>query len=294
MPTFDKAKINIGLQPNQTKLDLSHDHVTSTNFMDLQPIMYRHMMPKERLVVNANAFARLAPLSVPTYGRCRLNLRAFFVPFRTVMPYFNEFVVDTVSASFNSLSAPNSGIVTGTPIFSISSLWECFTTKVIVIGGDSFSLMTQQGASATHYDFMNGTTYWLLTPQGRKFYKVLRSLGYVLFPPNGKASYVYSALGLLSYLRVYFDWYSASAYLDTNSYQLFSSWFNYHGLTPLELDSVALSKIAQFVYRVCYDGDYFTSAWDNPVAPNFSFLVRLLFLILLIMLLLMVLIMVRL
>lgn len=268
MPTFDKAKVNTGLQPNQTKLDLSHDHVTSTNFMDLQPVMYRHMMPREKLVVNASAFARLAPLSVPTYGRCRLNLRAFFVPFRTVMPYFNEFVVDTVSASFGTVNSPNSGIVTGTPVFSINALWTCFTTMVIHIGGDAYALMTQAGASANHYDFVSGSTYWLLTPQGRKFYKVLRSLGYVLFPPVGKSNYTYSALALLSYLRVYFDWYSASAYLDTNTYQLFASWFNYHGLEPLELDASALSKIARFVYRVCYDGDYFTSAWDNPVAPN--------------------------
>lgn len=267
MPTFDKAKINIGLQPNQTKLDLSHDHITSSNFMDLQPVMYRHMMPKERLVVNANAFARLAPLSVPTYGRCRLNLRAFFVPFRTVMPYFTDFLVDTVSAEYVHPINPNSGIVTGTPVFSMNALWLCFTTKTIYIGGVGYPLAVNTG-TATHYDFHDGAYYWLLTPQGRKFYKVIRSLGYVLFPPKKSTNYSYSALALLSYLRVYFDWYSASAYLDTNTYQIFASWFNYHGLSPLVLTESELSVIAQFVYRVCYDGDYFTSAWDNPVAPN--------------------------
>lgn len=267
MPTFDKSKINTGLQKSRVKLDLSHDHITTSNFMDLQPVMYRHMMPNEKIVVNARAFARLAPMQVPTYGRCRMNLRAFFVPFRTVMPKFTEYMVDTVSSSFNSLTTPNTGLVTTTPTFSSTELWKCFTTGVIYIGGQSYQLTNTNG-TATHYDFRENNNYFLLTPIGRKFYKVIRSLGYSVIPDT-KTSLVYSALALLSYLRVYFDWYSASAYMDTNTYQLFASWFEYDNpTTPLQLDYLALSKIATFVYRVCYDGDYFTAAWDNPVAPN--------------------------
>lgn len=273
MPTFDKARVPVALE-HHSKLDLSHDHITTTNFMDLQPVMYRHMIPSEKLSVNCQAFARLAPMAVPTYGRCRLNLRAFFVPFRTVMPNFTEFVEDTVSSSFGGLDKPNTGIVTKTPFFTNNDLLGCFINGTIVIGGSTIRLSSEvsnYNPNTDVYDFClnsGNPTYYKFTYIGRKFYKILRSLGYSMIPNTADQS-EYSALALLAYLRVYFDWYSLSAYMDTASYQMFQSWFTYnHPTIPLQLDNIALQNIARFVWRVCYDGDYFTAAWDSPVAPN--------------------------
>lgn len=121
MPTLDKAKVTASIDKH-AKLDLSHCHLTTSNFMDMQPVMYRHMIPSEKIKVQAHAFARLAPLAVPTYGRCRLNMRAFFVPFRTVMPQFNDFIVDTVSQQYSNLYVPTTGIVASTPVFSNGAL----------------------------------------------------------------------------------------------------------------------------------------------------------------------------
>ena len=36
------------------------------------------------------------------------------------------------------------------------------------------------------------------------------------------------------------------------------------------LDSVALARIFRTLYRLPYGSDYFTSAWDNPVSPNYG------------------------
>lgn len=265
MPILDKAKVAVGLH-SKSKLDLSHTHITTSNFMDMQPVAYRHMIPQESYKVNVQAFARLAPLSVPTYGRCRLNLRAFFVPFRTVMPKFNDFITDTVSSQYSTASSPNVGIIRSTPTISNSELLKLFSNTVIVIGGQSYSL-TSAGTAAS-YDYYDGTTYKKFTLMGRRFFKILRSLGYNIIPnPNDQT--VYSALALLAYLRVFYDWYAVSAYMDTNTYQLFSSWFQYDNpSTPLDLKSTQLAAVASFLMRVAYDGDYFTAAWDSPVSPN--------------------------
>lgn len=264
MPILDKARIKSGVEA-VSKLDLSHEHITTTNFMDLQPVMYRHMIPGEKIVVNAKAFARLAPMAVPTYGRCRLNLRCFFVPFRTVFKHFTDFIEDTVSQKYSSTQGSINGIVTSTPILPNSALFDLFTNAVY---------STSTGASSSHYDFVldNGGTpiYYLFTPFGRQTYKILRSLGYeVIWNKNDGT--VYSALALLSFLRVYCDWYSLSAYLNQQDYQLFMSYFAYDTIsTPLTFDFYGLNELFQLIHRVNYEGDYFISAWDNPVAPNNS------------------------
>ena len=263
MPILDKARVAVGLH-GKTKLDLSHPHITTTNFMDLQPICYRHMIPSEKVVCSASAFARLAPMAVPTYGRCRLNMRAFFVPFRTVMPNFTDFIVDTVSQQFNKLDTASTGIVTSTPLISNNGLVAFFTNQ-----------RNSSVSTAASYDFSlynsgtSTTTYYKFTAAGRRAYKILRSLGYGVVWEQAVTSVNYSALALLAYLRVYVDWYSLSAYMDTQSYQVFLSWFKYHDPTqPLILDYQALITVFDYLERVCYDGDYFTSAWDNPVSPN--------------------------
>lgn len=268
MSILDKAKVAIGLN-HKSRLDLTHAHITTSNFMDMQPVTYRHMIPQEKYTCNVHAFARLASLTVPTYGRARLNLRAFFVPFRTVMPKFNDFITDTVSASYGTNNSARVGIVQQTPYFTNDDLVRTFNNGAVVVGGQSYPLTTV--GTATSYDFQfTANTYDKLTPMGRRFWKILRSLGYHLIPSD-KDTTPFSALALLAYLRVYFDWYSVSAYMDTASYQLFQSWFTYDNpSTPLRLNDTELLKIAAFLMKVSYDGDYFTAAWDNPVAPNSS------------------------
>lgn len=265
MPKFDKTKVAVGLN-SHSHLDLSHDHITSSNFMDLQPVCYRHMIPNEKLSVQANAFARLAPLAVPTYGRARLNMRAFFVPFRTVMPRFTEFITDTVASKFVSNTSPSVGIVASTPIIQASTIVSAFNNGVIVYENGTYPL-TEAGTSST-YDYVSGGNYYRFTVMGRRLYKVLLSLGYEIIPAK-KSDIIFSALGLLCYLRIFFDWYSVSQYMDTSTYQRFASWFTYDDPNSrFEMSSSDLIALASYVLRVAYDGDYFTSAWDNPVAPN--------------------------
>ena len=89
---------------NRSKLDVSQTHITTGEFMQCQVAAYRHMLPKEHLKGSVFVNARLAPLAVPTYGRCRINVRNFFVPFRQVFPNVNEFLTNSIANNFDDSS----------------------------------------------------------------------------------------------------------------------------------------------------------------------------------------------
>ena len=85
---------------SKTKLDLSCDHVTTMQFMKMQPVYYRHMLKGEHINFNVLANIRPAPMAVPSYGRIRCNLRGFFVPYRLVFPKWSDFV--SASSTYSS------------------------------------------------------------------------------------------------------------------------------------------------------------------------------------------------
>lgn len=256
MPILDKAKVAVGLQ-GKSKFDLSCDHITSANFMQLQPVYYRHMIPGEKLSVNAAAFTRLMPMAVPTFGRIRLNMRAFFVPFRTVFQNFTDMITDTIS---NQYSASN--IVNSTPIISNSNLCQYFIQYGLE-GVDENAVYDVEMRNAS-----GQSNFYCFNLEGRRMYKILRSLGYAV-NWNTADTTSYSALALFCYLRVYFDWYSVSAYADSNMYNYVERILKYITTsTPYYVLTTDLHNIYLFSSMVSFDGDYFTAAWDSPVAPN--------------------------
>ena len=122
-----------------------------------------------------------------------------------------------------------------------------------------------------HYKFdyeFNGSLY-RFTNQGRRFYSLLCSLGYRVDFTNSAGAWTntqkLSAGKLLAWTKVMLDWYEPSQYALTSSLAtLFSGVLPSSGRHIDSNDLVSISSL-QFV---CYDRDYFTSAWNNPSAPN--------------------------
>ena len=113
---FSKTKV-ASAAVNHSKLDLSSTHILTGSFLNLPAVYYRHMIPGEHIRGVGNMLSRLAPVAVPTYGRCRVNLRAFFVPFRCVFPNFNEFIVDTIANNVSTSSLVSSSPTIDNSIF---------------------------------------------------------------------------------------------------------------------------------------------------------------------------------
>ena len=264
MSVLSKQKVSVA-SVNRSKLDLSSTHIGTDNFMQCRPKYYLHMVPRQSIKGSAVFKSFMTPLINPCLGRARVNLRYFFVPYRVVFPNAVEFFVDTIASN-----SGYSSLVSASPTVSNSVLLDTILTGTI--GSDPLtSEVTDSSAiSDGAYDFKFLTKYYKYNYVGRCFYNLLRSLGYDIILDD-KNDQSYSALALLCYAKAYLDWYTNSQYLDSNEYLALERLFKYNDPRySLALTKQNLLDLFNYTQFVTYDGsnEYFTNAWDNPVAPN--------------------------
>lgn len=248
-------------------LDLSCQHITTGNFMEFNVAKCMPLVPRQTIDIDKTTFTRLEPLSVPTFGNADIHDRAFFVPFRTIMRGWNEFITDTP-------------YIDGTGSNVIINNAHMIKNRVIcqALRQQFFSEQVSNPDEDNKYDFISrhsgSTTYWRFTPAGKHIYKLLCSLGYRIYLPDNAPDMEHSALPLLAALRVYYDWYYPSAYVDDERAQSLQRWFSYDMYIAQPFSEAFTSsdcfQLFREINRVAYDSDYFVSAWDNPVAPNDS------------------------
>lgn len=165
---LDKIKLNTAID-ERTKMDLSSVHISSADFMQFNVAYSKEMVPRESIDINMEVFTRMEPLVVPTFGRADIHNRAFFVPFRTVFPFWNEFITDTPVVTSEGVSAK----INQVPVFDPMVFWSW------LIKGDSDS----SGAVDTSY----WTKYYNTSPSSRP-----RTLDeWVTSPDYGEGSYDY-------------------------------------------------------------------------------------------------------
>lgn len=256
MAQLNKVSIPVAAA-KKCKLDLSCDHTTTMSFMQMQPVYYRHMLKGEHLNFDCLATIRCAPMPVPTFGRMRLNLRGFAIPYRLAFPQWHSFYDDVIGSNMT-----NSDLVDSPPFFQSDALNDMFFTG-------TFAPFLSVAGTSLDYEFKIGANYYKLTYLGRRYLKVLESLGYKVIP-SAKYAFKYNALALLSYAKIYVDWYSNAQYLNSSDVLWVQRLLAYNDPTnPKELDGDDIFYILRLTNFVVYDDNgYFTSAWDNPVAPN--------------------------
>lgn len=254
---LDKIKVNTAVK-DHVKLDLSSDHISTANFMQFNVAWSKEMVPGEKISVNMETFTRLQPMPVPTFGRARINNRAFFVPFRTIFPGWNDFITDTKHTFANGTSA----VINYAPRVSSNAIYRFLFS----------SLYTEEVTESVAYDYKvsagASVRYIKMNADGRRFIKILQSLGYGIPVDLLENDVYFSALPLLAVGKVYYDWYYPSAYVDSVEAVNLSSLFSSDTTADLVLDSSNISDILTVIKTVCYDSDYFVSAWQNPSAPN--------------------------
>lgn len=259
-------KVNIPVAAGgKTEMDLSCNHQTSMNFLLAQPVYYRHIPRGEHFTDETIGVIRPVSMYVPTFGRVRNNLRAFFVPYRLVFPQYDAMRADVIGNNYQ-----NSAIPLQSPRIDNATFIDYFINTVVAGVGP---LVTDLGTTtpSTPYDFFYNSHYYNYTSAGRRRLKLLRCLGYE--PIYSKeASLYFDVLSLLCYAQVYLDWYANSQYLDSNSVLELKRILSYNDpTTPLTLTTSQLNTLVNLVFAVVYDSDeYFNAAWDIPVAPTLS------------------------
>lgn len=272
-------------QKSDNKFNLTCDHITTTDFFKIQPVYFKEMVPGEKIQIHQSTFTRLSPLVNPMYGRCKIVNRAFFVPMRTIWQYWNEFITDTpvYAGGSNQILSEVLPLYSGTifnifkdSYFSLSANSSSYDFKIVSSYRDSSA-----GQTST-MDF-----YYKFTAAGRKLWTILCSLGYrhtlgscgawagsdydgvEYLDPRWDSDYwsiKFSALPLLAYLKIYYDWYRNMGYATAGLATLLGK-----ALSAVSYSAVSASDwitALKEVVNAQYDKDYFTSAWDTPVSPN--------------------------
>lgn len=270
---MDKIQVNDAIT-DSTKLDLGHTHITTANWMQLNPIYVREMVAGESINCNVETFTRMNPLPVPTFGRGNIKISKFFVPFRTIFRGWNDFITDVYHiTSVNG----NNGLIQKVPTVANNEFVKAFLFTTVQVGDADPIYLTDEGTSAD-YDFIydDGTDleYYKFSSYGRQAIKVIESLGYKI-NWNLQDRTLYSALPLLAFGKVYMDYYYPSQYTNSAIYAAVSGLFNYDGsaVVDFSLTNTQIIDLLSMCIYVCYDSDYFVSAFDTPVGPsvgNFS------------------------
>lgn len=234
-------------QKQKNKFDLSCDHITTSDFMRVAPVYFKPIVPGESWSCNMQTFTRLSPLVNPMYGRCRIVNRAFFVPMRVIMRHWNEFITD-VPVDNTFIQVP----------------------KIYIREFANALYEMSYSTTSSSYDFKVGSTNYCLSPEGRRVWTILQSLGYrfsIGFYVNNATNNDYvSALPLLAYVKIYKDWYKSQQYTSIDE-EIPDSLFDVSVLSSVPFIN-GVSGLLSAISTAVYDQDYFTAAWDRPVTPN--------------------------
>ena len=293
---LDKLQVNSAIT-KKTKLDLSHQHITTSDFMQLCPVMTYEMSPTQKISGSFEAFARLNPLPVPTFGRANIHFNKFFVPYRTLMGAnaWDDFITDSVHVLSNGTGI--SSISSSVPVISNKTFVDSFTqyhnygvvnindattieTAMLSKVAWVYEIAAGQVTPGVAYDFglrtdsvTDPVRYFRFTIKGRLIFKIIESLGYKIvwyqLKDNDPNDFTLSALPLLAIARIYADWYYPSAYHDMAGYDRLVRMLKRDDSNSVySLSRSNLEDIFDWCCYVQYDSDLFTACFDNPVGPN--------------------------
>lgn len=283
---FDKIFLKSAAQSGRNKFDLSCHTITTQDFFKPKPVYVREMIPDETINIKASLFTRLDPLQHPFYGNVVIKNRAFFVPYRTVMEGFTEFI--TKKPYFVShtdgqriISSPSYFTNNDLVFFFVRYGYEYHTNDgidgtlsippLVVAHSGSGSPDIKTKAYFVHDNYTGSSYEFDFTPEGKLYYDILLSLGYVIDfnpslttdPSTGQLrDTTFSALPLLSIGRLWYDWIATTQYANLDN--LRDLWV---GATRHLGDSEIASILHLFI-QIPRESDYFSSSWDKPVGPN--------------------------
>lgn len=249
------AKISIKIaSKGNTNFDLSSNHLTTTDFGQLQVSHFLPVVPNDKIQCNLGSEARFAPMVVPTFMDCKLVTRAFYVPMSAIYKNFEYFYTDRQDASvYKDLPyILNSDFVA----FFLNSSYD----YVRIVPSDFES------------DFTIGSYSYVFTERGRLALKLFQSLGYS-FNWTSSDQTPMSLLPLLAFMRVCYDYIYPSQYLDglgLTKYFMISSQADMAAVlgSSALINSFLASCVA--LLHLPFSQDYFTAAWRNLNAPGTS------------------------
>ena len=260
------SKQKVGVAANKVHRFPFHQmHLTTQNFMQFD-IACAKELPKSNLKHNMQTFVRCMPMKKPVMGSVQFHTSSYFVPFRTVWEPFSDFVTDT---PHNQPSG--TAIINRVPLIASNDIVELFEdSKYSTTVGTSGDYNNADFIAIDKTDPNGNEVPYYLTPFGRHSLKLLNQLGYRPYfrdyVPDALSSKTFSALPLLCAAKVYQDYFFPNQYAHYGAYAYLDGLFQRQ--VTYQLTQTELDQIFEALYLVSYDSDYFTAAFDNPVASS--------------------------
>jgi len=239
------------------------------DFGEIVPLFTDETVPGDKFDIDANYFSRMAPLVKPTYGKFQFKTVTAFVPYHQI-----AYDADAWFAGKTSFEG-------ATPVQRTITM-EVLHQFAVGCLDDDADAPAVADADYVWTDAGGATKTGKFSVQGKYFIKVMNALGYAL--PTSvdlrTSSNWYkqvrttklSAYPLLAFAKLYNDYMSQSQRFNTSALSSLLQNIKYNKTvankysTTGELKVGAIDDIFNNI-RLCYENDYFTSAWQSPGLP---------------------------
>ena len=240
---MNNTKVKVKGVNGRSTRPMSYDHVTTIDFNVVKPFGIWEMVPGDKIDLKPEIWMRTQNMACPTFGKVDCITRAFFVPHRLVMEHFLDFwSSNSFRENYNVSTKINEAFKVSNKALSDAYLARFVgnSTKYNMSyvdvdewdDGSVFSLtfgVWMQNGSATddksdfevHYPATH--THYRFNPLGKRVWDLLYSMGYRFNFTNtslddnynnGTAAndYPVSMLPILSFLKIFSDWYVPSEF----------------------------------------------------------------------------------
>lgn len=190
-------------KPNRSAFDLSLRKCFTAKVGEILPVFMKECIPGDKFKFGLNSFTRTMPVNSAAYTRIKEYYDYFFVPYRLLWRYFDQFVTDTQVSNPQfalSLTQSSSSVAVRTPYFVASNVSSYLNDSY------SASLKNEFGFNRA-----------LLS------YKLLKYLGYGLFSASssnqftpGNSSIMLNAFPLLAYQKICQDYFRNTQWEKAN------------------------------------------------------------------------------
>ena len=249
-------------KPNRSAFDLSLRKCFTAKCGEILPVFFKECLPGDKFKLGINSFTRTQPVNSAAYTRIKEYYDYFFVPYRLLWRYFDQFVTDTQASNPQfalSLTQSSSSVAQRTPYF---------------LTNDVVNYLNQSGQLKLLNEF--GFNRKMLS------YKLLKYLGYGLFTApstsdvnalvsGGKSNVQLNAFPLLAYQKICQDYFRNSQWEKSNptTYNV-----DYLNSVSTKIDLTPLTSSAYRNNRNLFDMNYCT--WNKDLftgllpAPQFG------------------------
>ncbi|QCS36128.1 major capsid protein [Capybara microvirus Cap1_SP_135] len=243
--------------------DLSRSALGTIDFGQIVPVFFEEGLPGDKFTVSNRQFARLAPLTFPTYGRCELCTASFYVDYYQLADDFEAWI---------------DGKTTYNGKVPYLRYFQAYNMMKLLADTEYSSIVT----ASDHYDFRFGDTtssmkYYALTKRGRFVYKILRGLGYQLINGNADSTTFlnlkFNAMPLLAFMKAYCDYMTLGTRQNTSLlanilYKLKLGEYENSNMKGA-ISQAQLGNMFSSIL-LCFDDDYFTTTWEEANAPIYD------------------------